>query len=303
MQIEEIPDGAVVVGADGSPSSELAVVWAADQARAEGRPLTIVHGVGPVGATWMDENGRETMIGREGSLTPAQELLSRAREVASSHAPDLRVEVMLRVADPRDVLVEASRRASVVVVGSRGRGPVRSLLLGSVGVAVTRHAHSPVVVLRPGEPGMVRHGVMVGVDGTERSRRPLEFAYRMASQRSLPLTVVHAVRDRAVIPVPVPVPVPARLPDAVPEREEAELLVSEALSGMREQHPDVHVTSYLGHGLPDDCLVRMGHRMDLLVVGSHHGGLATSIMFGSVAASVVEHATCPVAVVPTGDER
>jgi nucleotide-binding universal stress UspA family protein len=39
----------------------------------------------------------------------------------------------------------------------------------------------------------------------------------------------------------------------------------------------------------------------MVVVGSHHGGAASEVLFGSVAASVVEHATCPVAVIPTGE--
>ena len=97
--------------------------------------------------------------------------------------------------DPREQLLELSKRAALVVVGSRGRGKVRSLLLGSVGVALVRHSACPVVIHRPWNPGMVRNGIVVGADGSEESRSVLEFAYQQAALRNLPLTVLHCFPD------------------------------------------------------------------------------------------------------------
>src|SRR6478736_648774 len=77
----------------------------------------------------------------------------------------------------------------MVVLGSRGRGRVSSLLLGSVGVAVVGHATCPVVVRRPARD-RVRRGVLVGTDLTDDSRPALEFAYGLASVRHLTLTVL-----------------------------------------------------------------------------------------------------------------
>ena len=298
MQTIEIPSGSIAVGVDGSASSKLALNWAAEQARAEGRPLTIIHAVTPTGAVWMDQVGHDTRIGHETGRTTAQRLLSHAREEVEQRVPGLDVHEVLRVADPRDVLLEASDEAAMVVVGSRGRGPVRSLLLGSVGVAVTHHARCPVVVLRPTHRGLVRNGVLVGVDGTERSREPLEFAFRQASQRGLPLTVVHAFHD-----VPAAEFDTGTDPISAELAEEHRLLLAEAVSGMREKYPDVSVRSQVARGWAGHCLVQMAERMNLVVVGAHHGGLATRILSGSVAAAVVEHASCPVAVVPTGEPR
>ena len=83
----------------------------------------------------------------------------------------------------------------MLVLGSRGRGQLRSLLLGSVGVALVRHARCPVVVHRPGHAGTVRDGIVVGADATEESLPVLEFAYREASLRKLPLTVLYSYWD------------------------------------------------------------------------------------------------------------
>lgn len=296
MHNEEFPSGTVAVGVDGSTSSELALGWAVEEAQATGRSLTLVHGVGPVGGVWMDQSGHDSRAGVEHAQTYAQRLIEEARSFVASRDPSLDVYEHVRVADPRDVLLDVSRRASVIVMGSRGRGPVRALLLGSVGVAVTRHAASPVVILRPAESDLLRQGVLVGVDGTEHSRRPLEFAFRQASQRGLPLTVLHAFPgpwdERTA---------PEIIDRGAQEYEEQRLLLAEIVAGMREDHPDVPVRTDLARGEPGECLVRMGSHMDLLVVGAHRGGAAAAVLFGSVATWVVEHATCPVAVVPTGD--
>ncbi|WP_432479283.1 universal stress protein [Nocardioides sp. GXQ0305] len=296
MQTYDIPTGTVAVGVDGSPGAEQALTWAADEARTEGRPLTVVHAVNPVGAVWMDQAGHDTRIGLEAVETDAQRLLGEARATARQHAPALEVHDLMRVMDPRDLLLAVSGQASMLVIGSRGRGPVRSLLLGSVGVAVTRHAQCPVVVVRPHHRGLVRRGVLVGVDDTERSRAPLEFAFRQAAQRDLPLTVVHAFQDMVAA-----VSDPHLVSHRDPTVEEQRLLMAEAVAGMREKYPDVAVRTELARGHAGDALVRLGDRMNLVVVGAHHGGAASAVMFGSVATSVVDHASCPVAVVPTAD--
>jgi nucleotide-binding universal stress UspA family protein len=293
MDTTQIPAGSIVVGVDGSPSAGRALAWAVDQAVAENRPLTLVHAVSPTGAVWMDQAGIDHRIGLEAMESTARELLDMVRAEVAKRAPDLEVRDLLRVADPRDALIELSQHAAMVVLGSRGRGPVRSLLLGSVGVAVSRHAGCPVVIHRPGNPGLVRHGIVVGADATEHSRPTLEFAYRQASFRDLPLTVLHCFWDvQAAVG-------DAHLIDArSADFEEQHLLLAEAISGMSEKYPDVRVHTELARGLPDECLTKMGDRMNMIVVGAHHGGVASEIAFGSVAASVVEHATCPVAIVP-----
>jgi nucleotide-binding universal stress UspA family protein len=112
--------------------------------------------------------------------------------------------------------------------------------------------------------------------------------------RALPLTVLHAFWDAAAA-----VAGPHRVDARAPEFEEQRLLIAESVSGMGEKFPDVHVEIELARGYPGDCLVRMGERMNMIVLGPHHGSTASGIVFGSAAISVVEHATCPVALVPT----
>lgn len=285
--------GSVVFGVDGSESASHALDWAVDQAVAERLALTLVHAISPLRTVRTDQLGGIDSQVQEALLAEGREILRIAREAAARRAAELEVHEVVRVMDPRALLLSMSTDAALLVLGSRGRGPVRSLLLGSVGVAISRHAHCPVVIHRPGNRGEVRRGVLVGIDGSNDSRPALDFAFAQASVRSLPLTVLHSFWDAQA-----GVAGPHRVDVHSAEFEEQRLLIAESVAGLREKFPDVHMDIELARGYPGDCLVRAGERMHLIVVGAHRGSAASGIVFGSTAATVVEHATCAVAVVP-----
>jgi nucleotide-binding universal stress UspA family protein len=273
--------GTIVVGVDGSDGSKRALRWATAQAAAEHRPLTMVHAIGTVTAAYLDAAVIDVRQAQQALHDSAHSLLADARRDVERWAPEVEVVDLLEVGDIRELLLQLSEGSAMVVVGSRGRGPVRSLLLGSVGVALVRHAHCPVVVVRPGNSGTVRNGVVVGVDALPESGPVLEFAYREASLHDLPLTVVHASSDG----------------------ETAGLALAEATAGMAEKYPDVRATTTLTREPPHDLLVRLAERMNLVVVGAHQLTGLERVRTASVSVAVVEHASCPVAVVPVGSRR
>lgn len=139
--VEEI--SAIVVGVDGSPSSERAVEWAIDEADLHGAELRVVHAweypYSPIAGD--DRQAREiTEIDADLVL---QQAVAAARERGASAVTGSTVEGGAAAA-----LTAAAEDAQLLVVGSRGRGGFRSLLFGSVAHAVARHASCPVVVLR-----------------------------------------------------------------------------------------------------------------------------------------------------------
>ena len=288
--------GNIVVGVDGSEQAERALAWAVEQARAEHRPLTLVHAINDAALAYPDALIAVPPEAREALAAAGHELLDQARAAVQRMAPALIVHEVFRTADPREVLLELSRDAHMVVVGSRGRGKVRSLLLGSVGVALVRHAECPVVVHRPGNAGKVCNGVLVGADSSPESLEVLDFAFRQASLRDLPLTVLHCYRDVAAAAYGTYV-IPAQILDVESER----LGLAESMAGFAEKYPDVHVSTKITSAAPQGALVELGERMNLIVIGSHQAGHVSRMLFGMVSVSVVEHAICPVAVLPLPD--
>jgi nucleotide-binding universal stress UspA family protein len=294
MSDAEIPAGTIVVGVDGSQQALDALDWAVEQAAAERRAITLAHAVTPLDGVWLQPEVLDSTLHVTGVPSGSQAILDQARGHAAKRAPGVEVTEVLRVQDPRDLLLELGREAAMVVLGSRGRGPVRSLLLGSVGVALTRRAPCPVVVHRPHEESE-RHGVLVGVDASERSLPVLEFGYRVAAQRGLPLRVVLCHWDRPVDPTGSAV-----IATPVPSLEDERLALAEAVAGLGEKYPEVRAHTEVVRGLARAVLALQTERSDLMVLGSHHGGLPTELMFGSITTDVLEHASCPVAVVPVG---
>jgi nucleotide-binding universal stress UspA family protein len=288
--------GAVVVGVAESTFKGSALRWAAEQAQLERRPLALVNASGPVSGAWaehgMDASPRSSYsLRRRGA-----ELLDRARDVTQQVSPDVEVGQIFAVTDPGTLLLQAAAMAHLLVLGSRGRGPVRSHLLGSVGLTVVRHAACPVVIHRPGDhPGRVHRGIVVAAEATEDSRPVLDFAFRQAGLRRLPLRVVHYVYDVRSSLVGA-----AMVGDMREDKREHERRLAESMAGLREQYPDVFVAVQTQHGLPEQELVDPDLRADLIVVGSHQRRLMGRVLAGSVSTSVIERTPGPIAVVPQG---
>ena len=133
---EPDPERPVVVGIDGTPTSEAAIAFAFDEAAARRAPLVAVH-------TWEPPEP-----GADGTL--AEELLAERLAGWSEKYPDVPVRRVVSPGRPVPVLMHEAARAQLVVVGSRGRGRIAGMVLGSVAHALVHRAPCPVAVVRPG---------------------------------------------------------------------------------------------------------------------------------------------------------
>jgi nucleotide-binding universal stress UspA family protein len=289
----------VVVGIDGSDSALRAVRWAADEARCRKTALRLVYAVELLvgySPNLVDWNTLHTAMKDRGRLW-----LDNAREEAGRVAPDLQVDTVLEMASPVLALVQQSRDAALVVLGSRGLGGFSGLLVGSTAVELAGRAHAPMVVVRgkhAGEPAS-RGPVVVGVDGTPVSEPAIAFAFAQASQYGADLVAVHAWSDLIVEAGYVG---GAAVLDFGPIEEQAAETLAERLAGWQEKYPDVRVVREVVRDRVTKALLRHGEQARLLVVGSRGRGGFRGLLLGSTSQHLLHHAACPVAVVRTARE-
>ena len=143
---------AIVVGADGSRGSETALRFAAEEAALRDATLLVVsayhvpvavYAGGIVPPVDLVSGFRET----------AEEVVAAAASEAEEHSPGITVETQVCEGQPADELIREADGAALLVVGSRGLGGFKSLLLGSVSQQVAHHAPCPVVIVPSPEEG------------------------------------------------------------------------------------------------------------------------------------------------------
>lgn len=137
-------------------------------------------------------------------------------------------------------------------------------------------------------------GIIVGIDGSTRSRQALEWAVDEAAVRHAPLTVLTVHQALASY---WGGPVLADQDLAVREREAAQQETDSVLEKVGEEARPPSVTVRAVIGVPAEELLRAAEGADLLVVGSRGAGGFASLVMGSVSSQVAHHARCPVAVI------
>jgi nucleotide-binding universal stress UspA family protein len=287
-----ISHSGILVGVDGSPASKYAVDWAARDAAMRNVRLTLVHAVRPIGITlppfpapaayarWQVEQG--------------QKILDRAVEIARKTTADggpAQIETELLFSPVVPTLVDLSKDAQMVVVGSRGLGPFARSLLGSVSSSLIHHAHCPVAVIHDEDPLMpypAAAPVLVGIDGSPVSELATAIAFQEASWRGVDLVALHVWSDVEVNGFP-PIDWPAMKPAA-------EEILAERLAGWQERYPDVTVRRVVECDHPTYHLIKQSESAQLVVVGSHGRGGFAGMLLGSVSAAVAHSARMPVIV-------
>lgn len=138
----------IIVGVDGSSHSQNALHWALLEAGARRAPLTVitVHEVAASGWGGSVQFPVDEVIAQK-EKTAVQEVVDKAAvQLGDAAPPEIAVQVL--IGQPAPLLIEASKDADLLVVGSRGNGGFARLLLGSVSIQVAEHAQCPVTIVR-----------------------------------------------------------------------------------------------------------------------------------------------------------
>ncbi|MFT3899259.1 MAG: universal stress protein [Gordonia sp. (in: high G+C Gram-positive bacteria)] len=146
---DEVPSGPVVVGVGDTPISDPAVKEAYRQADSLKVPLVAVHTWAQLDADALHGFGIEPEAVERMSAEATEAVAERLAGYAEDY-PDVEVQRIVVPDDPGKAIVEAAteRKASLIVVGSRGRGGFKGMLLGSTSQKVLQHAGTPVMIVR-----------------------------------------------------------------------------------------------------------------------------------------------------------
>ena len=139
----------IVVGVDGSDSSRAALLWAYEEAAHHDASITVVSTWHPPAMPMTPPYGS---VPPEGYVSQPQrdalDLLERFVADLDARTPPVDVRTQVEQGNPSKVLIERSKEADLVVLGSRGHGGFSGMLLGSVSQHLVAHADCPVVVVR-----------------------------------------------------------------------------------------------------------------------------------------------------------
>lgn len=281
----------IVVCVDGSAAAEAAVAWATREAGLHDLPLTLIHAVAPVVVGWpvgllyadMPEWQHETA---QQVMDQARKLVNASLNGAKPH--EIRTEVIY--SDIVPAMIDASKEASMIVVGSQGLGALGRLLLGSVTAGLLHHAYCPVAVIHANEDASPAADapVLVGTDGSPASEAAINLAFDEASRRGVGLIALHAWSDVGVFPM---------LGMDWRDREaEGREILAERLAGFHEQYPGVRVKRVTVCDKPSRWLLEEAEHAQLVVVGSRGRGGFAGMLLGSVSSHVAQAARIPVIV-------
>jgi nucleotide-binding universal stress UspA family protein len=227
-----------------------------------------------------------------------EQLLDAA--VATLERPTLAVEHAVLHGRPATLIVEraAEFRAELVVIGSRGRGPLTTMLLGSVSAEVVDHAPCPVLVVR----GPVADNVLVAVDGSPSSQSAITYltANRILANRPVEVLTVAAGSDRgdsSTLGVFSDVAFDVFEEERRNERRHAEDIAAAAARRLSDEGYHARWSISTGHAAHEIIEAARCFGSGLIVVGSRgHTGL-TRILLGSVARNVLLHTHASVLIV------
>lgn len=267
----------IVVGVDGSAGARGALVWAGREAALHGASLTAL-------LAW-------SLLDQPGAFRPdygQDDALAALRAWVGEAGLSVEVDCQVVCDLPAAALLEAAASADLLVVGSRGLGGFKELLLGSVSAVIAERSASPVAVVR--EASHPNGPVVVGLDGSANAVRSLRWAADEARRRGVPLELVHAWVGGLAPMFGLPVSVPV---------EDAERAAQHLLDRAAEtvDLTGIDVAHLALQGTPAGVLVDRSRTAGLVVVGSRGRGGLTAVLLGSTSRHLLHHAAAPVVVV------
>ena len=277
------------VGVDDSWRDTGALEWALQESLFRRVPLRAVHVI--------EEKLRHSPYWQPTDIDDAaRDLVQEVQQKMKSQDDLLDHGADLVVGPPATTLTELAAKGELLVVGRRGMGRFKRLLIGSTSEAVANLAAVPVVVVPQGwKPGSHSGPVVVALDDSDESTAAIEFALTAATERHAPVRMLH------VWDLPSIYSWDAMNVAGVSDEwnQTAQRHCDAVADQWRQKYPEIEIEVEVRRGHAVDGIIAASESADaqLVVVGGHRRRHFTAALLGSVARGVVQHATCPVAVV------
>ena len=297
----------ILLATDGSPEADRALRAAVELSGKTGSDLYVGHAAPMPSIHAMPERavyvpGRafqelKSIAEREGHKVleeQVQKVEKAGGKVAGSY---------LRVGRSDEMIVGLAEEigAGLIVVGSRGYGSLRRVLMGSVSDSVVRHAHCPVLVVRPRglqERNILDGRILLAIDGSKEASAAAHVGVELAKSTESDLHVTLGMSTEPEAPYPPPL-AGERWSHSLEQAEhDARNFIEEQAKRLGDE-AGVSAQAHFRLGRPDHEIVKLAEELDasLIVMGSRGlGGVRRSLM-GSVSDSVVRHAHSSVLIV------
>ncbi len=232
--------GAVVVGIDGSDAAIGAALWAAREASIRDVPLRLIHAT----------DARCEPGGLDVGVEYGEQSLRAASAAVTALHLEVTVETALVSGDPSDVLIEASRDADLICLGSVGIGRLAAAILGSTADEVARNAGCPVAILRRGSrrgETPAQASVVVPVNAAQEDELVVDTAMQIARHTGSPVLAVGVWR-----------------------RDLGELFydeLDERVTAWKQRYPDVDIRAVSGRATITEFLADCTEPIGLVVIG------------------------------------
>lgn len=281
----------IVVGVDESDGAAAALRWAVSEARTRDAALTAVLVWGWLDQHDLDPKGTFDPKFHEADALAALEGI--VAKVLGDEVPSgIRLKAVNDLAGPG--LVQAAADADLLVVGARGLGGFKGLLLGSISQHCLHHAPCPVAVVKASDDSAPkRERIVVGIDGSPTSRRALAWALDAARAHHARVEVVHAWHPSYVNPMDAYL-----ISSADIIEQSARQVLDEAIDDADDAGLASPIEAVLVMGTAAASVLEVAEDADLIVVGSRQQSAAGCLFLGSVSIQLTDHAACPVVVVP-----
>ncbi|MEY9886429.1 nucleotide-binding universal stress UspA family protein [Catenulispora sp. MAP5-51] len=286
----------VAVGYDQALPGERALDLAASEAARRGGSLLVItayHWLTPPAPDTLTTSDTESTA-RKAAEKIAESGAARARR----RHPEVPVEARAVAGYAGKVLAAAGHESDLLVVGNRGTGGFQGMMLGSTSLRTLAEACCPVIVAR-GNLLDAHRRIVAAVDIDGDCDAVLDFAFDEASRRGAGLTVTHVWDEPWIVAYGQQDPGIAEDVARI-ERERDDRLAA-LVRSFQARYPEVRSFHQLAIGSAAGLLVDTSRHADLLVTGARrHAGGRHGMLIGPVSQTLLQHAECPVAVVPLG---